>query len=550
MKHFAILLKTQLKLSLIGMVGEFTGGSKKKISRIAIAVLIILAFAELFGMYLWLIFSFSDLLISAGQPDVFLTIVFLFCMLITLFFGLFQVIGNLYFAKDAQFLSSLPIKQYTVFAVKLTLTLIYELITLLPFALGALIIFGIKTSANLWFYLKSIPIIFTLPIIPMLISTLFAMFFMRFTALSKYRDFLTIVGSILLFVAIMYANQKINYMFLSSKTEEIMSGLLKGSINLSDIIGSVFPPVILATKAILNTGMSWMPSMIIYLLSTAVFVFIIILLSTKVYYKGLTAQNETAQPLGKAKRPIRGKQQGIITSVFIKEWRMLLRIPVYAINGLTSVFILPIMIFIMAGNNSIQEANIGQILNMLKDGKDMLSVLIITAMFSFIVGINPAASTVYSREGENYYFLKSLPISQRQLLTGKLLFSISIDILAIILTAATLYYFLPLAVWNYIGAIILSLLISIATSALNIAVDFKNPKLEWTSHQQAIKQNFNSLIGMLLSLALLIVLGFISAFLYQKIENQIILLITILTLFTIITAALVALLYKLTNKNT
>jgi len=51
-------------------------------------------------------------------------------------------------------------------------------------------------------------------------------------------------------------------------------------------------------------------------------------------------------------------------------------------------------------------------------------------------------------------------------------------------------------------------------------------------------------------LALLIVLGFISAFLYQKIENQIILLITILTLFTIITAALVALLYKLTNKNT
>ena len=53
----------------------------------------------------------------------------------------------------------------------------------------------------------------------------------------------------------------------------------------------------------------------------------------------------------------------------------------------------------------------------------------------------------------------------------------------------------------------LGLLGSLPLTALNLLIDVLRPKLIWTNPQEAIKQNLNGLLGMLISIILLLVIG-------------------------------------------
>ncbi|MDP4153345.1 MAG: hypothetical protein Q8865_07925 [Bacillota bacterium] len=534
MSAYMLLLKTQLKLGITAFSSSFSGVSKNKFVKYLMLALILFAFAEIFGMYGLMIYFLTDAFIKAGQTVAFLTIVILMCQVITLFFGLFQVMGSLYYAKDTQFLASLPVKQSTVFASKLSVTMLYQLLVLLPFAAVPFVIVGIKTGAAVIFYLKALLVFIALPVLPLAIVSLLALVLMRITALAKHRDVITIVSSVVLVFAGIFASQWFSKMSIESKRDEILSRLLSGGMDLSEIYGTIFPPSIWASHAVMQSGLSSLGNMLLYLVSATILFAVILLLASKVYYRGVTAGLETANSSRKTKGgKLDTASHSAVNAIFVKEWRILLRIPIYALNGLTSVFIVPIMLIIMGstGSNS-SDPNFTMLMNTINQNAGISVSFIIAGVMCFFAGINPAASTVYSREGSAYGFLKSFPISETDIIKGKFLFSFSISASAIIFSSIALYFIFPIKIVYYIISLVLSLMASVILTVVNIYVDYRRPKLDWVNFQQAIKQNFNSVLGMLFSAAIIIVYGFIVYGLLKLPINQIVSCIIVFLLLT------------------
>ena len=84
----------------------------------------------------------------------------------------------------------------------------------------------------------------------------------------------------------------------------------------------------------------------------------LIALANRVFYKGLLAGQEASKK--KVHRPIKDKsikRHHPVFSLFMKEWKLFLRTPIYAVNGLIGIILMPILILlpIITEDSELQE---------------------------------------------------------------------------------------------------------------------------------------------------------------------------------------------------
>ncbi len=153
--------------------------------------------------YLMLIKVTYSALLTLGQQKVILTVAVLFGQLLVLVLGVYYVIAAFYFSSDLELLIPLPLKPVQVIAAKWGIILINEYLTLLPLVLPVLIYFGILAHSPLSYWLLLPLVYLLLPVIPLAIISLLAVGLMRLVNLSRKKDALIIVGSLLLMVVVM-----------------------------------------------------------------------------------------------------------------------------------------------------------------------------------------------------------------------------------------------------------------------------------------------------------------------------------------------------------
>ena len=121
--------------------------------------------------------------------------------------------------------------------------------------------------------------------------------------------------------------------------------------------------------------------------------------------------------------------------------------------------------------------------------------------------MNLVASTSLSREGQTIWIAKILPVSAKQQVAGKLAVSYIISAIGVLTTSLIMFIFLKIPILWTVGATLVGLVGSVPMASLNLLLDVFHPKLVWNSEQEAMKQNMNGGIGMLLSLLVLLILG-------------------------------------------
>ena len=75
------------------------------------------------------------------------------------------------------------------------------------------------------------------------------------------------------------------------------------------------------------------------------------------------------------------------------------------------------------------------------------------------------------------------------------------------MTTLIMVVLLKLPILWAIGATIVGLIGSVPLAALNLLIDVFHPKLVWNSEQEAMKQNMNGGIGMLISFIVLLIMA-------------------------------------------
>jgi ABC-2 type transport system permease protein len=140
--------------------------------------------------------------------------------------------------------------------------------------------------------------------------------------------------------------------------------------------------------------------------------------------------------------------------------------------------------------------------------------------------MNPAVSSTFSREGKNIWILKNIPVDIRIQAMGKLLLGYTITMAGAIATAVVMAFAFKLDVPVTLLSIGLCALALIPVNVTGIYIDLMRPKLKWNNPQEAIKQNANVILAMLVGGIILILFGAMAYLLSTLITNTVLLLST------------------------
>ncbi|HQD30157.1 MAG TPA: hypothetical protein PLY59_01010 [Clostridiales bacterium] len=509
-KPFFSFIKMQLNInySISALKYRFTREKKKRWEPVLIGAAIIVSLLPLLAMYTAFILSAFAGGMLMGQPEIVLTMAFVFAQLVILIFGIFYIMGTFYFSKDIMSLVPLPLKPYEIIGGKFIVVMVNEYLTSLPLLLPPIIIYGIGTSQGLFYWLKSIVLMAAAPVIPLAIAALMVILLMRVVNIGRYKDLLAVAGGIILIFASFFVSMLMQNM---PEDPSDIEQFFAGQTGLAELIGSRFPPAVWATKALSGNGLSGAGYFVLFLAVCAVLFIFMLWVANRAFYKALLA----GQEVGRKRRKLTGEQidrhlsrgTSPVLALLKREWKLMIRTPMYVLNGLVGSIIGPlilVMMFVVQGS----DPELTELINSLKEPEIVpYAALGCLGVMLFTAGMNLVASTALSREGKTLWIAKMIPVAARQQVDAKFLCGYIVSAIGVLTTSLVIAILLNLPILWTILATIVGLIGSVPMVALNLLIDVFHPKLVWNSEQEAMKQNMNGGLGMLLSLVILLVMA-------------------------------------------
>ena len=238
-----------------------------------------------------------------------------------------------------------------------------------------------------------------------------------------------------------------------------------------------------------------------------------------------------------------------------KEWLIVKRTPIFMLNIVVIVFLMPIIIivsFLVTFISSGESVN-DSVLSMIDINSmlgDPIVYLIVFAVAVFFTSTSVAASTSISREGSNAWFMKIIPVSYFKQINIKVLFAVIIDMLGIIILGIVPVILFKVPLYYVLCIFIPLLLLVILINYFNILLDLKRPRLNWSEESEAVKQNINSMISIFGTMGVCGVFAFLAYILYKyNISINVVLLSSIISAFCgIILAFVIYYIYKNSSK--
>lgn len=487
-----ILLLTKIFLKSGG--GMFSSTSKR--TKWVLPIVLLFAFGSFaFSMVFFALVVYDGLAVANAQ-GIILPLVFGATSMVIFIFGIFYVISIMYHADDVEQMKYMPLKVQHMLGAKFITLVIYEYIFESFILLPVLVAYGIKSGAGITYILYSAILFLITPIIALSIAAVLVMIVMRFTSFGKNKQVFKFVGGILAMVLAIGFNLLIQGS-VSKISDAALMEAFKNS-TLPDLFSNIFPGIGFASKALLNsTGMDGLWNLLLFILCTGGAIAVFMIAGQLLYLKGVSGITETSAKRKAIKDLGRETEStSAVRAYFTKEIRLLFRSPIAFMNCVLMTFIWPVLLVIIFFSGGSKMSQISTLLSQAGDG---LFFAILVGMSAFVTSSIPITSTAISREGTSLYFSKYIPMSmhkqlQAKAFTGMLFSGISVAMLMCV------GLFIGASITVFITALVTGLIITAAIAYAGLLIDVANPKLVWINEQQAIKQNLNSILTMLLGI--------------------------------------------------
>ncbi|QQY80010.1 ABC-2 type transport system permease protein [Keratinibaculum paraultunense] len=498
MKKIISLIKTDLNITYGLSALQYKFNNKR--DRLQ-TILIAIALLSLIPTYIMIVsglVKIYEAYIGIGQKTMFLLNGFIYAQLIVLLFGFLYVMSKYYFSNDLNVLVPLPLRPKDIVGAKFVTLMVNEYLTSLPIILPFIIIYGTRGKEGLLYWIYSFILIIFLPIIPLALASIIVMLFMKYTNIKGRKDLLRVVGYIILLIALLGFQFKIQSIAQQSvlKGEDFFLEMAQNSNILVRKLGLVFPPSMWAALSLGNYSSIGGVFNLLLFVGTSVIVFwIMIQLSEKLFFEGLIGGLEvaTAGKHKEVKTEDLSKSSPPFLSIGLKEIKILLRTPVYLLNSVLGVLILPLVMVISTTMNG--KEVLGE-LSMLTEGNSHIVSLVGIGIITMFGVMNCVGCTTFSREGKSFWIQRVMPIKARDQIFGRILSSLFVQIIGIISLLASLAFIINIDFENIFWITTLGLLGSVAMTELGMVIDIFRPLLDWDNPQKAMKQNLNVLIAM------------------------------------------------------
>ena len=519
---FSLHIRMQLGISALGYYRRHDRKKFRQIIGIMAAVLygfgtVVVVYGITFGALLG---GAKDL--NMGVPI--LAAAFFIAMATTMIFGMFQLSATVFNAKDIEWYAALPVKPGAVFFAKLGMAYLVESAACFMILIPTYIIYsGTPGAGGAWFWTAAVIAMPLTPLLPMAVAAIAALPVSRLTAMVPKRGYVTAAVTFVLVLAFTAAAMLLPRELV--RVFEEGSGSFEGFLADNEAflrgVGKVFPPAAWLAKALTSP----MPQGLFYLLLfaavSAAAVLLAVLLAGRLYYKSAMAMIESSatgsQPRKRLGAPGTGFKIGARrrkpwAALTVLEIKQLFRSPLYTMNSLSGMFFgLMILIMPLVLGDEFQEFREFAKLGASPDVPNRGLVIIIASIVLSVAGVlNVAASTSVSREGMSFWMGLTVPVRPRSHIMGKYLCSLLVALITVVVMLVCLIIVLPALTPILLYALPPAVCATAATTGMSMLPDMLRPKLKWDSEAEAMKQNLNSLLGMLTSSPAIILMGLIA----------------------------------------
>ena len=521
---------------------ETAGGSKNKTNSKSMMILYAIVFLYLAGIVGFFSYNLVQGLIEIQQEEIFLGLILLAIGVFVLIQTIFSAISLLYYSKDNEYILPLPIKPSQIVMAKTNVLLITEYFIVAIIGLIPLIIYGILTTANIFYYITMIITLLTFPVVPVLISSLLVLIVMSFAKFTKNRNRFQIIATIILLVVICVISFQTSDM--EGSQEELIQMATKAN-GLVEMIRNTFPTLGMAIEALANNSIL---NLIALVLVTAILYLIYIAVGQKLFLKGAVGSLSSGKRTKKAINEKTAFKKSSLAKTYIgKEFKTLIRNPIFFMQCVMPAILFPILVivFTFAGMQTDQNTSITDIAQMITNKTSIylgMAILMVIQFFFFFIYIS---ATAISRDGQNAVFMKYIPVPLIKQIDYKVMPNIIMTTIMGIISIGIAQYLFRIPILYLLLITIAAISIGMLQSYLMIIVDLKKPKLEWNSEYAVVKQNMNLVWPMFLGLANITIIAVLSYVLGSFINSYI-----IIGLFILIYLGLTMLVRKYIEKNT
>lgn len=507
MNKFWTLTKVLLKTSgenFPRLKGKKTG----KVKNVFLIALIGLAFLPLVIITAGLIANLYDALLPIGQEGLALALGIGLVAISIFFLGIFYVAGVFYFARDIESLLPLPLSASEILGAKLIVTLAYEYLTELVVLLPILIVYGFKSKGGVLYYLYGGIIFLVLPVIALVPAALLNMIILGFTNLAKNKDRFRVVGGVIaIFLGLGLNIILQKFAGFTGNPQKLQQMFLEGNNSFVGLVARLFPGARFAALALIKSRtVAGLLNLFLFVLVCVGFLLLYFIIGQLLYSRGVVGSSEapsgrkglTFTQLGNNVR-----QNSALKSATLKELKILFRTPIFFLNCVLMNFLWPAFLLIPLLTQPEMFKYFHLLECLIKDERMGGIVLSVTFAFSlFLSATNGITASSISREGQNLFINKCLPLNYKTQLLSKVLSGIILSSTGILILAVTVFIFTRLPLQLLFLLLVVGFLAIIFPCLLGILIDLNFPKLDWDNEQKAVKQNFNVILNLLLSLAL------------------------------------------------
>ncbi|NLY73033.1 MAG: hypothetical protein GX079_05025 [Tissierellia bacterium] len=434
------------------------------------------------------------------------------------------ILSKIYLSKDVETMLSLPLTAKEILLSKLVglslTSLIYALFLAFPF----IIKYGLAQGQGLLYYIYGFLGVFLVALGFISILGLIVIVFMLWAGkLPRFRGAVQFISMIVAMVMSLGLNYYIQSQ-ASQSPGELMEKIALGSRGLLEAILPAFPNVrwlLLAMEE--SRSLRGFAYFVLLLVASSLLAYLVAWFAAPLMVKGVLSSKIVSNK--KIKRPKSNHSSSVAMHIFKKEFSDIIRTPLYAFNTLSGGIILPIALLmpVFAQTNisisEIRKFSSYLLFVPLSKLKLNLLVLLIGILLGMVLGSmgNPLSSS-FSREGKHIWLMKSLPISVKDQLLGRMLLGLVFQIIIIAPLFALLVFLMKPPIDLLISLFVGNCLSSVIVGLLGLTVDSIRPKLVWDNPQEAMKQNLNIMISMFSSWAFVGLIAFIVYKLSDRID--------------------------------
>ena len=441
------------------------------------------------GYIMFYVFMFTKSLIptfiTIGKPLYVIAFLFVICTFYIFFANLFRIKSVLFDFKDYDLLMSLPIKRSSVISSKIAslyiINLFYTLIIMLP----GYIAYAIEANMpnDLVFFL----LLLTIPIIPILVSSILGIILAWITSFFKNKN----VGSYIVNLLVIFIVLFISFKTSSLNDEEIVNQ----SISMVNSFSRYYPFTTIFVDLLESISLI---NLLVYFLLPIILMMIFIVIINIGY---IPLRNRLLKQNVKSDYKIEGySKNSPLKRLYLKEIKKYFSNSMYVINTSFPCIILIVIIIAMLVSNSDFLSNISNV----TDFKEMITTNIFLIL-SFICALSSTTHASISLEGKSLWIMKSIPVDSDKIFLSKVLVNLTILIPTIIVGATFFGIYLNLSLPNFIFLYLIPFLYAIFASVGGLLLNLLFPKFDFDNEIRVIKQSLPVFLIMLIGMIMVMV---------------------------------------------